>query len=76
VKYVVVYERTPNNWSAYVPDLPGCVAVGDTREETRQQIAEAITFHLESLREYGDPIPQPGEWTDVVEVGRSTARSR
>lgn len=68
MKYVVVYERTPNNWAAYAPDVPGCVAVGDTREEVKQQITEAITFHLESLQEYGDPIPQPGEWTDVVEV--------
>ena len=68
MKYVVVYEQTPNNWAAYVPDLPGCVAVGDTREEVKGQITEAIIFHLESLLEHGDPIPAPGKWTDLVEV--------
>lgn len=75
MKYVVVYEQTPNNWSAYVPDLPGCVAIGDTREEVKREIAEAITFHLESLREYGDPIPSPGEWTDIVEVEQPAVRA-
>ena len=75
MKYVVVYERTPNNWAAYVPDLPGCVAVGDTREEVKREIAEAIGFHLESLREHGDPIPPPGEWTGVLEVKQPAART-
>jgi predicted RNase H-like HicB family nuclease len=68
VKYVVVYERTPNNWSAYVPDLPGCVAAGDTREEVENLIREAIALHLEALRENNQPIPHPGTWTDLVEV--------
>jgi predicted RNase H-like HicB family nuclease len=68
VKYVVVYEETSNGWSAYVPDLPGCVAAGDTREETEQLIREGIALHLMALREDGEPIPQPGAWTGLVEV--------
>jgi predicted RNase H-like HicB family nuclease len=68
VKYVVVYERTPNNWSAYVPDLPGCVATGNTREETERLIREAIALHLEALRESGEPVPGPGTWTGLIEV--------
>jgi predicted RNase H-like HicB family nuclease len=67
-RYVVVYEQTPNNWSAYVPDLPGCVTVGDTREETEQMIREAIQFHIEGLREDGDPVPGPGTWAGFVDV--------
>ena len=68
VKFIVVFEQTPNNWSAYVPDLPGCIAAADTREETKTLITEAIEFHLEGMCEDGDPIPEPGTWTDVVEV--------
>lgn len=68
MKYVVVYEQTPNNWSAYVPDLPGCVAAGDTREETEQLIREAIVLHLQLMRESGEAIPQPGRWAELVDV--------
>jgi len=68
VKYVVVFEQTPNNWSAYVPDLPGCVAAGDTREETESLIQEAVALHVESLRAYGEPVPAPGAWTGIVDV--------
>lgn len=66
--YVVVYEQTGNGWSAYVPDLPGCVAAGGTREETEILIREAIAFHLEGLRESNEAIPEPGTWTELVEV--------
>lgn len=59
MKYAVVIERAEGNYSAYVPDLPGCVAVGDTIEETEKAIHEAIRFHLEGMREDGDPIPEP-----------------
>lgn len=52
MKYVVVFEQSPNNWSAYVPDLPGCVAAADTREVTKQLIVEAIADHLELMAEY------------------------
>ena len=66
--YVVVYEETSNGWSAYVPDLPGCVAAGKTREETESLIREAIAFHLEGLRESDEAIPEPGTWTEMVDV--------
>lgn len=59
LKYAVVYERTPNNYSAYSPDLLGCISTGETWEEIQENIREAITFHIESLMEYGDPVPQP-----------------
>jgi predicted RNase H-like HicB family nuclease len=68
MKYVVVYEPTPNGWSAYAPDLPGCIAAGDTREEVQQLMREAISLHIEALREQGQPVPQPGAWTGLVEV--------
>ena len=68
MKAVVLYEETPTGFSAYVPDLPGCVAAGDTREETERHIREAIAFHLEGLREWGEPIPEPGTSTETVEV--------
>ena len=68
MKYVVVYEQAPNNWAAYVPDLPGCVAAGDTREETEQLIREAIALHVESLRQHGEEVPRPGMWTGIVDV--------
>ena len=68
MKYVVVYEETPTGYSAYVPDLPGCVAAGETRQETEGLLREAIAFHLEGLREFGEPIPEPGTWAETVEV--------
>ena len=58
-KYTVVYERTPNNFSAYVPELPGCVSTGRMWEEIREMIREAITFHIEDLTESGHPVPAP-----------------
>ena len=57
--YAVVYERAPNNYSAYLPDLPGCVAAGATRDEARENIREAAAFHIEGLQEDGEPIPEP-----------------
>jgi predicted RNase H-like HicB family nuclease len=57
--YTVLYERGERNWSAYVPDLPGCVATGKTREETEQRIREAISFHIEGLKIDGEPTPEP-----------------
>ena len=68
MQYVVVYEQTPNNWSAYVPDLPGCIAAGDTREEVERLIREAIILHVAALREDGEPVSSPGAWTGLVEV--------
>jgi predicted RNase H-like HicB family nuclease len=68
VKYAVVIEHTPNNFAAYVPDLPGCVATGATRAEIEHNIREAIAFHLEGLQEDGLPIPEPQTEAIVVEV--------
>src|SRR5439155_9548595 len=66
LKYAVVFEKGPTNYGAYVPDLPGCIAIGDTREEVERNIREAIEFHLDGLREDGEPIPEPSSWTELV----------
>jgi predicted RNase H-like HicB family nuclease len=57
VNYAVVYEQTPNNWAAYVPDLPGCIATGATRDEVERLIREAIRLHVGLMRESGEKIP-------------------
>jgi predicted RNase H-like HicB family nuclease len=59
MKYLVIYERTATGYSAYAPDLPGCITTGRTLEETERLMKEAIEFHLEGLREDGLPIPAP-----------------
>ncbi len=64
MKYVINIEKTETGYSAYVPDLPGCVSVGDTREEIEQNIQEAILFHIEGLKEDGLPVPPPS--TDSI----------
>ena len=68
VKYAVIYEQAESNWAAYVPDLPGCMTTGRTIEETTVNIREAIRGHLETLWEYGDPIPMPTSVAGEVEV--------
>ena len=68
MRFAIVIEKAAGNYSAYVPDLPGCIATGATIEETEAQIREAIEFHLEGLREDGTPIPQPVSRVDYVEV--------
>ena len=68
MRYMVVMERGENSWGAHVPDLPGCVAVGETREEVLRLIREAIGFHIEGLREDGVPVPSPASESDFVEV--------
>ena len=68
MRYAVVIEQTKSNYSAYVPDLPGCVATGYTIEEVETQIREAIAFHLEGLREDGTPLPHPASHVEYVEV--------
>ncbi len=68
MRYAVVIERAGNNYSAYVPDLPGCVATGRTVEETEVEIREAIEFHLAGLREDGLPLPVPESHVDYIEV--------
>lgn len=66
MEYVVIIEQSDTSFGAYVPDLPGCVAVGETREEAMRLIREAIELHLESLRENGEPVPVPHSSVEVV----------
>jgi predicted RNase H-like HicB family nuclease len=68
MRYAIVIERAEGNYSAYVPDLPGCVATGATIEDTEKLIREAIDLHLTGLREDGLPIPQPSSRVEYVEV--------
>lgn len=68
MKYVVVFEKSATGWAAYVPDLPGVVTTGKTKQETQQLIREAIAFHLEGLREDNLPIPEPSASAEVVSV--------
>ena len=59
MRYAIIIDKTENNYGAWAPDLPGCVAVGDTVEEVEQLMREAIELHLAGMREDGDPIPPP-----------------
>lgn len=68
LEYVVIYEPGTRNWSAYVPDLPGCAATGRTREITEQRIREGIQMHVESLRFHGEPVPAPTTQAGKVKV--------
>jgi predicted RNase H-like HicB family nuclease len=68
MRYAIIIEQGKGNFGAYVPDLPGCVAVGDTIEETTREIREAIEFHIEGLREDGLAIPEPTSRVIYVEV--------
>jgi len=67
-RYAIVVERAKKNYAAYVPDLPGCVATGDTVEETERLLQEAIELHLAGMREDGLPIPEPSSVVEYVEV--------
>ena len=58
-KYAVIFEQAETNWAAYVPDLPGCVSTGTTLDETERNVREAISGHLKTLREFGEPVPEP-----------------
>lgn len=69
MRYMVILERGETSWGAHVPDLPGCVAVGETREEALSLIREAIALHIEALKEEGSPIPEPSSEGEVVEIG-------
>ena len=68
MRYAVVIEKSQTGYGAYVPDLPGCVAVGETAGETERLIREAVEFHLEGLREDGLAVPEPSTVTQYVEV--------
>ena len=73
MRYAVVIERTENNYGAYVPDLPGCVSTGATLDEVTRTLREAIEFHLEGMREDGEPIPVPQTRAIEVEVAGDAA---
>lgn len=68
MRYAIVIEKAASNYSAYVPDLPGCIATGKTIKETEQQIQEAIEFHLEGMREDGLPVPVPQSQVEYIEI--------
>ena len=68
MEYVVIVERGSTSFGAYVPDLPGCVAVGETRDEAMELIREAIEMHIESLRENGEPVPLPHSFVEKIAV--------
>ncbi|MGH9957545.1 MAG: type II toxin-antitoxin system HicB family antitoxin [Pyrinomonadaceae bacterium] len=68
MRYAIVIEKAENNYSAYVPDLPGCVATGATAEEAEAEIREAIEFHIEGMREDGLPVPEPASKVEYVDV--------
>ncbi len=69
MQYLVVIEKGDSSYGAYVPDLPGCVAAAESEAEVRQLIREAIEFHIEGLREHGEPVPAPNSSSAIVEVG-------
>ncbi len=66
MQYVVIIEKGDSSYGAYVPDLPGCVAVGQTKADVEKLIAEAIALHLESLRENGEALPQPNSQVEYI----------
>jgi predicted RNase H-like HicB family nuclease len=68
MRYAIVIEKAEGNYSAHVPDLPGCVSTGGTVEETEKSICEAIAFHLDGMREDGTPIPPASSRVEYVEV--------
>jgi len=68
MRYMVVIEKGPNSFGAYVPDLPGCIAAAETEGEVLELIQEAIEFHLEGIRDEGVPVPQPHSYSEFVEV--------
>ena len=73
MKYLVIFEKGPNSFGAYVPDLPGCVAAGETLDEARQLIREAIPLHLEMMKRSGEVVPEPSTDAELVDVQASAA---
>jgi predicted RNase H-like HicB family nuclease len=67
-KYAVIFEQAEANWAAYVPDLPGCVTTGRTFEETERNIREAISGHIQTLQEFGEPVPEATSVAKEVEI--------
>jgi predicted RNase H-like HicB family nuclease len=68
MRYTVIIEQGPTSWGAYVPDLPGCIAAGESRDEAVRLIREAIEFHIEGLIEQGQPVPAPHSFSEQIEI--------
>jgi predicted RNase H-like HicB family nuclease len=68
IKYAVVFERSADGYGAFVPDLPGCVTVGDTLAETEINIREAITGHIAAMKDHGEVIPRPTTLAEYIEI--------
>jgi predicted RNase H-like HicB family nuclease len=68
MKYTVIYEKSATGYGAYIPDLPGCVATGKTKAQVKKLIREAIELHIESLKQYGEPVPEPTTVADSITV--------
>ncbi len=66
--YLVIYEKTPTGYSAYVPDLPGCITTGATVPDTQRNMSEALSGHLAVMREFGDPIPEPTTFAERLAI--------
>ena len=76
MKYAIVIERAEHNYSAYVPDLPGCIATAKSAEETRRVMREAIEFHIEGLRLHGDVVPAATSICEYIEIGAPEPATR
>jgi len=68
MKYLVLFEQSPIGWSAYVPDLPGCIATGKTKSETEQRMREAIEFHIDGMRLDGEAVPSPTTEAEYLSI--------
>ncbi|MFI5088775.1 MAG: type II toxin-antitoxin system HicB family antitoxin [Terriglobales bacterium] len=68
MKYTVIYEKSATGYGAYIPDLPGCVATGKTKAQVKKLIREAIELHIESLKQHGEPVPEPTTVADSITV--------
>ena len=68
MRYAIVIEKAEGNFSAYVPDIPGCIATGNTLPEVEAEIREAISFHLEGMREDGEAVPEPSSQVEYIDI--------
>ena len=76
MRYAIVIEKAEHNYSAYAPDLPGCITTGKSLEETRRLMQEAIEFHIEGLRLHGDPVPPPTSVCEYISIGAPEPATR